>query len=509
MKKKLFSIALAAASVCSLVACNSSQGPTIEPEAKPEKVEANITFEDEKFDFALVSTGRGGADQSNLSLTDYNGSKALYVENVSGKKMYVGFELDALLGDKVADIKTIQMDIGVASPSGEFVPCSGKLYAYPGEDKLEKEAGNWSVYLATENPKTVFFNVGELGLTNGNGNYIVLSKEEDAGSTLSNVYIDNIAFIDSEGNVIAADTSAVFTPVDGFLKEEIATPSGGVAIEYEETYGDDWSQHGFIEPGVISQFAGQDVTITYTVGYVPDADYYLFGPMDSSSGWNKFASEEKYNYFLDVDFSNDEPVEGKPWHLQHDGFFVIDDITNTTISYTLSAERVDKIIENGMGMGAQTAGVYCYTCVIAPAGATAGTTFEFAGDYQGDWGQDGLITAEDLAAFAGKDVTVSYSVNCSPGFDYYLFGIMDASSWDKLADEGAGRNGYVGVEFAGEAAEGQQWHLQNDGFLVIDDPAISEIKVTISAECVDSIIANGVGLAGQTYGVTAYSATIN
>ena len=154
--KKVLALCVAAAMTMSLAACgneeaggNASQG-TVEqsPEstaestqeespasseapgdAAPEAGPASIDFEDGLFGFVgdntTVAGGLGNA--GGYSIVDYNGSKALEVAPNGAKGVGVGFQIDALLGDKAAQVKTVEASVGVSSSDGKFYACSGKV----------------------------------------------------------------------------------------------------------------------------------------------------------------------------------------------------------------------------------------------------------------------------------------------------------------------------------------------------------------------------------------------
>ncbi len=177
----------------------------------------SIDFEDGLYGFAGLDMSAGNADESVLSVVDYNGSKALQVA-VQKKVPYVIFEISALLGDDVAKLASVTMDIGIdPGADGKFYACSGKIYKYFGQD-LTKAYDEWSVYLASKNPNKAKMTLdeGEAFLA-GAGNYLVVSKEVDnystkTGGTPVSLYIDNVYFYDAEGNVLPVDTSALFVP---------------------------------------------------------------------------------------------------------------------------------------------------------------------------------------------------------------------------------------------------------------------------------------------------------
>ena len=239
--------------------------------ATPVATEASVDFEDGNCGFVKMNLLKGSPDESLLSVVDYNGSKALYAENVSGKSMFIGINVSALLGDQVADISTITMDIGTESADGSFAATSGYLYAYAGEGNEEVKCDAWSVYLETQNPKTATFDVSGAGFVAGADNYIILSKETDNNATAASMYLDNITFLDAAGNVLTADTTVDFGSPAGFESagtdlSNLCAMTDVVTFEGFETSADAWSQAGYAMPQEIidALVPGSVVQIEYT-----------------------------------------------------------------------------------------------------------------------------------------------------------------------------------------------------------------------------------------------------
>ena len=275
-KRRLATIALASAMmVTSFAACGNSESGTTgaatqadtaaatteaatdstkdteavtEKATEAEAATPSVDFEDGKFAFAMVNTNKGGADKSELSVGDFHGSKALKVTNTEGGNMFVGINVSALLGDKVKDLAEIRIDMGTENADG-FAASSGTLYCYTGEDNSEVKAGNWSVYIDTANPKTAKFDVSGAGFVAGKDNYIILSKETDNSKTKpSDLWIDNIAFLDASGATITADSSAEFGNPAGFSSAADRTNLYGVvkAVDWEgySVSAGAWAQAG-------------------------------------------------------------------------------------------------------------------------------------------------------------------------------------------------------------------------------------------------------------------------
>ncbi len=507
--KKLLSILLAGVMVLSMAACGEegSEGTDGTVQQQPENTqvtESSIDFEDGQSAFVMMSTKARKADDSNVSVKDFNGSKALYVENVAGGEMYIGIDVDALLGDKVTEVASIQMDIGTQYADGSFSASAGNLYAYTGESLTENKLDAWSVYMENKNPKTVTFALKDgdgnpISFTAGNNNYIMLVKDDDTGVVPASMYLDNIAFIDANGNVLDADTSAVMEePFEGYRRvveeEEPETPAvNSTTVVLDDAYKGDWGQTTTIGADVLSAFAGQDITVTYKFELEGGYDYWLWCPMDAA--WTKLGSAMTG---LPEKSAADE---GDLYHMQADGFIVIDDTANNTLTFTVKAADLDAIIAAG-GLSGQTYGVTTFEATVAGAAGGAAPTEKVTLDdaYKGDWGQTTTIGADVLSKYAGADLTVTYKFELESGYDYWLWAPMDAA-WTKLG------SAMTGLPEKSAADEGDKYHMQADGFIVIDDTANAELTFTIKAADLDAIIAAG-GLSGQTYGVTTFEVVL-
>jgi len=513
-KTKIFAVVMAAVMTLSMVACGEqtsndvtpttaptattapTEAPVVDPEPTTAPVavqETSINFEDGNYGFAMVKTKPRKADASKISLADYNGSKALLVENCAGgTEMYVGFDLDAMLGDKITDVRSFSMTVGTVYPDGEFAAVAGFLYAYTGEKLVESKLQDWSVYMPKKNPKTVTFSLpDDVSFTAGNDNYIAFAKTkdvgvEDKGAAPANYYLDDLCFFDASGNVIKADSTVVMEAPNGFLAavEEDDTPAAAnvVKVAGDDAYKGDWGQSAVVSNEILSQFAGKDVTVTVKFELTGDKDYYIWAPMNGA--WEKLGAQ----VVLPAE------AEGK-YHAQEDGTIAIDDQTIREITLTLPAALVDTMLVTGDGtFFGMVYGVTAYEVVL---GAEAATTMKekVAGDesYVGDWGQSAVVPADILAKFAGKDVTVTAKIELTGDKDYYIWAPMNGA-WEKLGAQ---------VVLPAEAAG--KYHAQEDGTIAIDDQTITEITITIPAALVDTMLVTGDGtFFGMVYGVTAF-----
>lgn len=224
--KKFLSSVVVIGMIASLAGCNGNKPE--ETQATTQQADSTATlepvddasapsidFEDGLFGFTGMDMSVGNADASELSVVDFNGSKALEVA-VQSKSPYVIIDVGQLFGEKVADISKITMDIAVSKPDGDFNAVSGIIRSYVGDDLTEKK-DNWSVYIDSKNPNkaTAEYPEGQTFAADS-GAYIVVSKEVDTGAdkggTPANIYIDNIRVYDAAGSVMQADTSAVYVP---------------------------------------------------------------------------------------------------------------------------------------------------------------------------------------------------------------------------------------------------------------------------------------------------------
>ena len=136
----------------------------------PAQAAASIDFEDGNFAFIK------GAAGTEVSLEDYNGSKAVKIVNPDLKAAF-GLNVSAVLGADTDKLAQITIDMGIVNPDGKFQAVSGKMYSYTGE-KLEEVKGDaWSVYTESANPKTAMFKVKDAGYISGMDNYFIIQKE--------------------------------------------------------------------------------------------------------------------------------------------------------------------------------------------------------------------------------------------------------------------------------------------------------------------------------------------
>ncbi len=228
--------------------------PTPEPTKAPEPTPLPsyqaghvVDFEDGNFGFVDVKSTPNSTEVE-LSVVDYNGSKALQAVPADGKVPYVAIDISSLAGDAIESVRSIELDMGISNDSGSFYSASGYCYYYIGEENTEKNAP-WSVYLENKNPKRAVVNLADdESFKLGAKNIIILTKETDnaqlkAGSPCT-MYIDNIVLKDADGKELALNTAAEFDAPDGFGEKDWSnlTPVKNevVLAGMEETTNSSW-----------------------------------------------------------------------------------------------------------------------------------------------------------------------------------------------------------------------------------------------------------------------------
>ena len=502
--KKVLSVILATVTVLSLVACGNAAPEVTEPAAEelPAPVEqtflegASIDFEDGNFAFATEASVLKGGDASALSVEDVNGSKVLRTthseleEGVEPEKnVYIGFDLNALLGDKIVDVNTIQFSIGV---DGDFNAISGKLLTYTGDDLKETSLGDYSVYLETANPKTVSFDIVEPFIAGAN-NYIIISKDSDAAPEFSEMFIDNIGFFDADGNLIEADSSieiASSSPLAAKAEE------GVQVFHYEGGYTGDWTQTAVVPYEALENATENTKIIVDFVCSEPDHEPYCIAPI-SKDKWTKYLPEKFVN-LVGYEADGSDAPEDADYYFKNDGVFSINNTDCTRMEFVISPSIISSLNKEG-GLAFMVNGVKITAVTIADEDYEAidGVEFAFNNAYPDDWA---LTEVADASAFEGKteDTEIIVKMECMDGFEYYCIAPC-TPDWKKV-DTGyyVGQDMYADGE---ELPEGTTYHLKPDGVFGVDDTTTKTIKFTFTADGMSDIAAKG-GLTFQVYGVT-------
>jgi hypothetical protein len=232
------------------------------------KEEASIDFEDGLYGFVRIDkTLNPVCDNSIISIADYENSKALKVEG-QGKPIYIGVQIDKLLGDRISEVRSIEMTLGMENPDGQFSAVSGRIYGFVGNNNT-KISQDWAIYLEDVNPKKITYQIEDWA-TLQEGNYLVISLETDTamdkGATPAILYIDDISFKNDVDELIEADTTFTYEDDGESDRDGLYELTDTVEFEGFATSGDAWSQSGFTMPDEIlaALVPGSVVEIAYT-----------------------------------------------------------------------------------------------------------------------------------------------------------------------------------------------------------------------------------------------------
>lgn len=283
---KLLALVLAVVMVLSLI-----------PAAVAES-EVSLDFEDGNAGFVAVYEGMANSAAAAVEVVDYNGSKALKVTNADGKVPYVAFDVVSLLGDKAADVASVEMTMGIENPDGKFFACSGEMKLFV-DGELSKIARNWSVYMEKKNPKVASFTMDDEVFSAESAPVMVVSLTVDngiaKGAAPAVLYIDDVRFLDAEGNVIAADSTASFNAPEGFgggADMSNLQYLGADAVELEGMAGKAagaWAQDGveMTEEFLAALVPGAVIEISYSS---ESGDMWIVLP-DAAAGWTRIEQQ--------------------------------------------------------------------------------------------------------------------------------------------------------------------------------------------------------------------------
>ena len=322
-KTKLFAVVMAAVMTLSMVACGEQTGndvtPTTAPTATtapteapaepttapvPQNVtiaDASITFEDGNYAFMDAYMEHARSANLELSIADFNGSKALKVVNTTGtsKCPFVAIDVTSLFGADVSKIAGVEMVIGTEHDDGNFYAVSGKVYSWWGAEQEEGGLGEWSVYMEKKNPKVVAGKVSAGNeLVADAYNILYVSVETDNGNSAgacATMYIDDIRFYDAAGNTMKpADTTVAFNWPDlgGPDMSNLYAVSNAVEFPGFTTSGTGWGQNGFEMPQEIidALVPGSVVEINFASA---DNTMWIVMP-DATVGWSRIGQGAAY-----------------------------------------------------------------------------------------------------------------------------------------------------------------------------------------------------------------------
>lgn len=452
---------------------------------------ASIDFEDENLNFAMEVSALKGGDASKLSIIQLDDSKVLTTTNVyGGGEVFIGFDAAAILGDRISQVKTIQLDIGVTGET--FNAVSGKAYAYTGENNTENMIGVWSVYLESDNPKTVAFTLDE-PFEAGYHNFFVISKESDAALDVASgkeiipteITIDNIGFFDEEGNLISADTLASIGGDSALIPRVSERMLYGREVCMECTYAGDGERSASI-PAEYFKSDNRPVCVTIEYELLDGYNAYSIKPVVDSSGECLTSDAYVGSSAFNGDFGA---------ILLDDGTIEITDKSLSTISFNLTAKEASRVAANG-GLSFEVNGVICKSAIISDNVYLS----YIDKSYVGDWEKTTNIAA-NLFTNANGSVNVTLDIDLCPGYDNYMIApVIEARNMPTFKP-----SDYVGIT-TGEST--RAYHLQDDGFFVIDDSSIKSFSFTITKEAAERVASED-GMAFLVYGVGVRKARVS
>ncbi len=442
--KKIIAWILCAVMLLSMAACGTepaetnppqtSTPATNPPETKPvetqppvvEPVEASVNFEDGNLGFVALYEGMANADASTYEIVDFNGSKALKVTNGSGKVPYIAIDVWSLLGENAANVATIEMSMGIENPDGEFYACAGEMMLWNTKE-LSKTKLGWSVYLEKKNPKTAVFKMDPANgvvFSADVAPIAVITLSTDNGATAgvanANFFIDDIRFLDADGNLIAADTTVAFAAPDGFsgakdMSNLAYLSASTVALEgMAGISGGAWSQNGVdITPEFLAALVpGAVVEIEYSS---TTGDIWVVMP-DSAAGWMRINPDNG----VTVTYNNSKNIA----QLTYEQFVSVLGEDTSTWGARLQCESSGDWEVYSVKVGTNSGLKHSATATVVHEGSVTG----------GAWGQSDIIA--DSAALLeqlvpGTYLEVAYTTDSATGNLWLVFP-DSAAGWMRI-----------------------------------------------------------------------------
>ncbi|MBO7402527.1 MAG: hypothetical protein J6U10_06005 [Lachnospiraceae bacterium] len=449
MKKRILALIMAVVLVVSLAACgekpttstpeptpSTAPAPTKEPTKAPVQLptDGSLTFEDGNLSFAKVYMKHATSDASTLEIADYNGSKALKITKAAeGKKPFVAFDVNSLLGENAAKVAKVAMTIGTEYADGSFSATEGSIYFWTDKNVSSMAKESWSVYVKNKNPKVVEYNMPE-GVTFGADVPAFMFQMNtdlgaDNGHGSATIYLDNISFFDASGNLIKpASTEVAFVNPVGFEDTEedrsnLVTLADAVEFKGFQTSGGKWSQTGFDIPQEVldALVPGSVVEFTFSTkdGGDTDGDIWLVLP-NAAAGWSRIAQNEAY-----INFSHNIA------QISYEQIVAVVGEDKSTWGAQLQAES-----------GSEWE-VYSLKVGTPGAGKEFVKTVDFAGfeTSAGGWAQSGFEMPEEVlnALVPGSGVEISFATKEGGNTDNDIWIVFPgaAAGWSRIAQNKA------------------------------------------------------------------------
>ena len=470
-KQRIFAVVMAAVMTLSMVACGEKTGndvtptpaptattapteapadPTATPVPVPQNVtiaDASITFEDGNMGFADAYMQHARSANLELSIADFNGSKALKAVNTTGtsKAPFVAIDVSSLFGADVSKIAGVEMVVGTSHDDGEFHAVSGKVYSWWGAEQEEAQLGKWSVYMAKKNPAIVSGKVAAGNeLVPDAFNIIYVSVETDNGATDAGIpatlYIDDIRFFDAAGNTLKpADTTVAFNwPEIDEVDLSIKALANAVEFDGYGCSGGGWGQNGadFTQELLDALQPGTALEIDFQSA---DGTMWAVFP-DAAAGWSRIAQGEAT--------INDGKSKAQ---ITYEQIVAVVGEDKANWGARLQFEAVTDWEVYGIRVGTPTANVAMANPVAFDGFVTSG----------GGWGQNGAEMPQELIDAINPGTAVKVSYKSGDGSMWLVF--PDATAgWSRIAQGTAVCDGSVAyitydqiVEVVGE--DKTQW----------------------------------------------------
>ena len=417
-RNKLLACLMAGTMAVSITACsgntnsNATTAPTsgeavtttqeatqeTQTEAPQVKSDASVDFEDGQMGFVQAYSAPANAADVELSVQDFDGSKALVIKNLTGKVPFVGIDVSSLCGANVADIAAVSMKLGVSYEDGSFSACAGKITTWTGTD-LVQTGYDWAVYMESKNPKVATVDVSGVPFTADANNIIVLSLETDngvdAGHGNATLYVDDITFYDKSGNVLTADKTVAFAEPAGYSSSgrdssNLYAVKGAVNFEGFATSAGAWTQDGFDMP--------QEIIDALVPGSVVEIEYksetgnmWIVMP-DAANGWMRVGQA-----------GTEDPAvcDGQKCYVTYEQLAALcgDDVSTWGARMQCEADSAWEVYSVKVGMAAE----------FAPLNKLV--KFEGFETSAAAWAQDGFDMPQEIidALVPGAVVTIRYS----------------------------------------------------------------------------------------------------
>ena len=219
-----------------------------------------IDFEDgNTAGFSSNKTPEGKVDGDNfeLSVVDYNGSKALFVDVQDETQVpKLAIDVPSLVGvDNLEKVRTVEFDLTIVNPSGEAAGWNGGSFgANIGADGSQwYDPIDWVIeeYEKAEvSQKATDTFVKGMGFTNGAaGSKYLFMKWANA----NDFYVDNVRFLDADGNPVTL-VATVPAADDATVAKDTKAPAAEATTEAPKTGSTSYAV--FFAAGAVITLAG-------------------------------------------------------------------------------------------------------------------------------------------------------------------------------------------------------------------------------------------------------------